>query len=83
MGKNYLGRLPLAVAQAAAYVRQRNRQGPYTVNDYLEDYQKGRQALLAKDSLSAKWSNTAHEPVAVTWLMNIKDLRKKEPLAEN
>ena len=75
-----LGYLPLAIAQAAAYIRQQNKQISYTVKDYLAEYKQEHKELLKEDSLSQAWSGTPHEPVAVTWLMNIKDLHKKEPL---
>jgi tetratricopeptide (TPR) repeat protein len=76
-----LGELPLAIAQAAAYIRQQNKHTRYTVTTYLADYEKNRQALLRDDSLN-HWLKTPHESVFVTWLMNIEVLRKKEPLAE-
>ena len=72
-----LGYLPLAIAQAAAYIRIRNQQEKYTIDDYINDYRQTSKILLSHDGLK----QISHKPIAVTWLMNMEALEKKEPLA--
>lgn len=59
-----LGRLPLALEQAAAYVVE--KQAPFA--SYLASFRKQRLKLLNKQRPSAG------EPVATTWAMNFKAL---------
>jgi uncharacterized protein YerC len=73
-----LGRLPLAIAQAAAYIKAQKQ----TVATYLELYETKRSKMLSDDTLRNFWSKKEHEPVAVTWLLSIEELRKTVPDAE-
>ncbi len=69
-----LGYLPLALAQASAYIREKHK----TVAQYLKLYEQHEQALLADKSLP---TGATHVPVAVTWntsLSTIEAELKKE-----
>lgn len=69
-----LGRLPLALAQASAYIREKNK----TVAQYLEFYKYYEQKLLSDETLPA---GSNHAPVMVTWDTNLSaiesELKKK------
>jgi tetratricopeptide (TPR) repeat protein len=73
-----LGRLPLAIAQAAAYLKAQRQ----TVAAYLLLYDAKRTGMLSDDTLRERWSKKEHEPVAVTWLLTIAELRKTVPDSE-
>lgn len=64
-----LGSLPLALEQAGAYMVA--QQASFT--DYLAGYRRRGLELLAKGSVEA---GTGHDPVAITWSMNITEVEK-------
>jgi hypothetical protein len=74
-----LGRLPLAIAQAAAYIKVQQQ----NIATYLSRYEMKRLEMLSDDTLRKCWSQKEHEPVAVTWLLTIEELRKTVPDAES
>lgn len=69
-----LGYLPLALAQASAYIQLKKK----TVAEYLELYKKYEGELLADDTLP---TGVNHAPVAITWNTSLAiiedDLRRK------
>ena len=67
-----LGRLPLALEQAAAYIVETNA----TLSDYLSSYRKRRMALLEKAS-----GLVARDTVAVTWAANFEAVSRASPAA--
>jgi len=70
---NTLGCLPLALAQAGAYMKVRKK----TIDDYLLDYKSSQSSVLkVKTSMSPK-----HEPIWVTFDMNFKALQEDCPAA--
>jgi tetratricopeptide (TPR) repeat protein len=73
---NTLGCLPLAVAQAGAYLAEKQT----SVEDYLRLYQRHQVALLKENTLER---NPKHEPVWVTFDMNFKALEVDCPAALN
>lgn len=70
-----LGYLPLALAQASAYIHQ----SQITVNDYLELYKHHQRELLADNTLP---QGTHTLPVAITWNIILDNL-VKEAKAKN
>jgi tetratricopeptide (TPR) repeat protein len=70
-----LGYLPLALAQAGAYIGQKKK----TTKQYLELYLKRKSRLLADDK--AFPAGCKHEPVYITWDMNIAEIQQKCPNA--
>jgi len=69
-----LGRLPLALAQAAAYIKRR----VVTVADYLNRYQQRKRELLADKLLPA---NSESLPVASTWDVSVTHILDEEGMA--
>jgi hypothetical protein len=65
-----LGYLPLALAQASAYIVQKKK----SIADYLTLYKKYEKELLADSTLS-KGAN--HLPVATTWNITLEALAKE------
>jgi len=68
-----LGRLPLALAQAAAYIKHRG----ITVADYLDRYQQRKRELLADKLLPA---DSESLPVASTWDVSLTHILDEEGL---
>ena len=67
-----LGNLPLALAQAAAYVAETDA----TFSDYLRAFRKRRLALLERGS-----GGESHDSVAVTWAANFEAVGVASPAA--
>ena len=71
---NKLGRLPLALAQAGAYIAEKKT----SIEDYLVRYHKYQEILLSDKKLVR---NPKHEPVWITFDMNFKALEEACPSA--
>ena len=71
---NTLGYLPLALAQAGAYIAEKQT----SIEDYLELYRKYQSILMSDETLAR---NPKHEPVWVTFNMNFEALGKDCPSA--
>ena len=69
-----LGYLPLALAQAAAYIAECN----ITVADYLEKYRSYTDEILEVRNLS---SEEYPKSVATTWLITMERIQKQLPIA--
>ncbi|WP_338062964.1 tetratricopeptide repeat protein, partial [Wolbachia endosymbiont of Glossina morsitans morsitans] len=69
-----LGRLPLALAQACAYIKENKM----TISRYLEIYAERKLYLLSHKTLP-KDSN--HEPVFITWDITMDVIRNESKLA--
>jgi tetratricopeptide (TPR) repeat protein/DNA-binding CsgD family transcriptional regulator len=65
-----LGYLPLALAQASAYIRQNQ----ITISEYLEFYKNHEQKLLADNTLPAGTNNL---PVAINWDISLEAIIKE------
>lgn len=70
-----LGRLPLALAQAAAYIKQTH----ISITDYLNIYQQNEIKLLESNILP---TGVKHDPVAITWNISL-DAIVKESIVKN
>ncbi len=70
-----LGYLPLALAQASAYIRNNG----IGFKDYLDRYYQAEQKMLADHAIP---EGTEHVPVSVTWHTNF-DAIKKEAMQQN
>jgi tetratricopeptide (TPR) repeat protein len=66
-----LGQLPLALAQACAYIKSE-----ITIKEYLGLYQEAKNALLSETTLP---SGDQHEPVMVTWNVTLKKMQVECP----
>lgn len=71
-----LGYLPLAISQAASYIRV----NVITVNEYLQLYQTCR-LLLLKDASLANEIGHRHDPVAITWNVSLQKILASNPQA--
>ena len=71
-----LGRLPLALGQAGAYLRK--RQGLLSIDDYLQRYEQHAMTLLANPTQPL---GTNHAPVAITWDISITAVIEECPEA--
>ncbi|MBW8308296.1 MAG: helix-turn-helix transcriptional regulator [Candidatus Paracaedibacteraceae bacterium] len=71
---NTLHNLPLALSQAASYIHRHGK----TIKGYLEEYKQEHQKLLSDPTLPP---GAYHTPVAVTWNINIKKIKKESKLA--
>lgn len=74
--------MPLAIAQAAGYIR--NREPRYSVSQYLRDFQKNDSEaikLLKKEAghLDRDWE--AKNSILVTWQISFDYIRGEEPSA--
>jgi tetratricopeptide (TPR) repeat protein len=69
-----MGRLPLALAQACAYIKLNKMD----IQRYLELYEESKKRYLSRSNLPA---GDKHVPVYVTWVVTIREIRKKSPLA--
>ncbi|MEM7030386.1 MAG: FxSxx-COOH system tetratricopeptide repeat protein, partial [Chloroflexota bacterium] len=67
-----LGYLPLALAQAAAYI---NKTGQ-NINGYINLFNENRQAILAEGITSDTYPNS----VATTWLLSLDQIKLEQPL---
>ena len=67
-----LGRLPLALAQAAAYISSRNLKSSFV--EYLAAYKKRRLSLLDRKRVPSY-----KETVATTWVINFEHIEKAAP----
>lgn len=65
-----LGYLPLAIAQASAYIFQKNKK----IADYLRLYQTQRDKLLSDNTFPPGYAN---EPVAITWQLNLLEVQER------
>src|SRR5262249_35017666 len=73
-----LGGLPLALAQAKAYIqRTRQRDAQYNLKTYLEDLEKNPDVLW-----KAKGVDRHEQSLAKTWALSLSGLREENPLAE-
>jgi len=63
--------LPLALAQAGAYIRYNKE----TAESYLKLYNKYRAEMLAEGTMPA---GIAHVPVMVTWEMSLKEIDQQD-----
>ncbi len=70
-----LGRLPLALAQATAYIK-RNKM---IISDYLEYYKQKKSHLLNSKILPSDY----HASVFITWDITMEAIRKESLLAAN
>lgn len=68
-----LGYLPLALAQAAAYVKQQR----IDISNYLHLFQTERKQLWEQENAPRNYENT----IATTWNLSIAKLNKENPLA--
>jgi len=68
-----LGRLPLALAQAAAYIKRR----VVSVTDYRDRYRQSKRELLA-DKLLPAYSESL--PVATTWDVSLAQILREEKI---
>jgi tetratricopeptide (TPR) repeat protein/nucleoside phosphorylase len=68
-----LGDLPLALAQAAAYIEQTGR----TLGGYLALFERRRQELLTHPPVPADYPHT----VAATWDLSLEQVRTQSPAA--
>ncbi len=68
---NKLEDLPLALAQAGAYIRYNKE----TAESYLKLYNKYRAEMLAEGTMPA---GIAHVPVMVTWEMSLKEVDQQD-----
>jgi len=68
---NKLEDLPLALAQAGAYMRYNKE----TAESYLKLYSKYRGEMLAESTMPA---GIAHVPVMVTWEMSLKEIDQQD-----
>lgn len=64
-----LGYLPLALAQASAYIAHNN----ISITEYLKLYQIYQQDLLSDPTLP---KGTNHDPIALTWNVSLEALEK-------
>ncbi len=67
-----LGNLPLALEQAAAYLVTRE----VSFADYLESYRRRGLELLGTTQPEA---GTRHDPVAITWSLNFRQVERESP----
>ena len=66
-----LGYLPLAIAQAGAYIEQNK----ISIDKYLYLYQEERSTLLSMDVLP---ETDKHIPVYITWNISIKEVKEED-----
>ncbi|KAJ5332325.1 P-loop containing nucleoside triphosphate hydrolase protein [Penicillium brevicompactum] len=81
---NMLESMPLAIAQAAAYIRQRAPR--YSVKKYLEDFQKSdrkRTTLLKYGEGTYRRDEEAENAILLTWQITFNHLRQERPSAAN
>ena len=67
-----LGLLPLAITQAASYMKRHGT----TAKDYMELYAQSRFALLSEGKMPPQ---EKHEAIAITWRLNKQELQKSNP----
>lgn len=74
--------MPLAIAQAAAYIKQRAPR--YSVKKYLEDFQKSdrkRTTLLKYHEGTYRRDEEAENAILLTWQITFDHLRQERPSA--
>ncbi|OGT06628.1 MAG: hypothetical protein A2103_04460 [Gammaproteobacteria bacterium GWF2_41_13] len=74
-----LGYLPLAIAQASAYMQQKKE--PISADlfrAYLSKYETSKKHLLGSSQLPPR---DRHDSIYITWNMNIEEIANKNPLA--
>lgn len=71
-----LGALPLALAQASAYIKKMKEHDGGTIKDYLILYQKIKSKLLSENMLP---TSDKHNCVALTWNITLKNMQEKFP----
>ncbi|MBN9413113.1 MAG: hypothetical protein J0H12_04235 [Candidatus Paracaedimonas acanthamoebae] len=69
-----LEKMPLAISQAAAYIRENGK----TIKDYLQEYSQERYKLLAD---STKLPGLHHSPIAITWNISLSRIREESIIA--
>lgn len=69
-----LGCLPLAIEQAAGYIRE----GPGSIFEFLSAYQESKDYLLARRP-DANW--IYEDTVATTWLVSLNTIQRRRPIA--
>jgi tetratricopeptide (TPR) repeat protein len=77
-----LERIPLAISQAAAYIRQRAPRS--SVSKYLHEFQEGerkRVKLLAHDAGDLRRGGGASNSILTTWRISFERIRSERPSA--
>ncbi len=69
-----LGRLPLALAQAGAYIYACG----ITISDYIERYEKATREMLADETLSQR---EGIPPIYITWDLSLRKVKEELPKA--
>ncbi|KAI9764543.1 MAG: hypothetical protein M1840_008369 [Geoglossum simile] len=75
-----LENLPLAIVQAAAYIRQTG----ISTTDYISSFlssERGREELFDNDLKSSGDSSTSSRSVMTTWAITVETIQKENPLA--
>ncbi|KAL6714262.1 hypothetical protein ACLMJK_007685 [Lecanora helva] len=76
--------MPLAIAQAAAYISQRSPR--YSVQQYLEDYRKSdrkKTSLLDYEGGQLRRDWEARNSIIITWQISFEYIRQKRPSASD
>ena len=76
--------MPLAIAQAAAYISQRSPR--YSVQQYLEDYRKSdrkKTSLLNYEGGQLRRDWEARNSIIITWQISFEYIRQKRPSASD
>ena len=71
-----LGHLPLAIDQAASYIRE----SQISVSEYLELYEKEKSEYL-KEFPSTQYNFQSRETVMTTWTISFESIKKENPEA--
>ncbi|KAG8174178.1 NB-ARC domain-containing protein [Wolbachia endosymbiont of Oedothorax gibbosus] len=72
-----LGRLPLALAQAVAYIKQsKNINSKFGINDYLAIYDEKNKQLLGSDALE-KSNDPYTKTVLTTWQVTLDKIKEE------
>ena len=71
-----LGFLPLALEQAAAYIKTT----AISFQEYLERYRRNRLELIEKDSQKF---GTLSQTISTTWALNLEEVRISSPIADD
>ncbi|KAF4971868.1 hypothetical protein FZEAL_9725 [Fusarium zealandicum] len=77
-----LGYLPLAISQAAAYIRR--RRPLVSVSDYLKKFRKSkktRAGLLSKEAADLRRDDSASNSIIATWQITLEQIRRERPSA--
>ncbi|KAG7402978.1 Kinesin light chain [Fusarium oxysporum f. sp. rapae] len=77
-----LNYMPLAITQAAAYIKRRGRR--MSVSAYLDEFRrsdKKRASLLNTDAGDLRRDESASNSIATTWQITFEQIRQERPLA--